>query len=88
MGVGHDRLPAGGVLAGEDEQGAAEHGGLGGVEAEPGDDPPVLEVAEAVLDGARAADRAWLACRWAGVVLRAEVDFQPVMMTGFLGVGV
>ena len=37
--------------------------------------------------GARAADRAWLACRWAGVVLRAEVDFQPVMMTGSSGSG-
>jgi hypothetical protein len=47
---GHDRLPAGGVLAGEDEQGAEHGGGLAGVEAEPGEDPPVLEVAEAVLD--------------------------------------
>jgi hypothetical protein len=39
------------VLAGEDEQGAQHGGGLGGAEAEPGEDPPVLEVAEAVPDG-------------------------------------
>ena len=39
------------MLAGQDEQGAQEGGGLGGAEAEPGEDPPVLEVAEAVLDG-------------------------------------
>lgn len=39
------------MLAGEDEQGAQQGGGAGGVEAEPGDDAPVLEVAEAVLDG-------------------------------------
>jgi len=39
------------VLAGEDEQGAQEDGGVSGAEAEPGEDPPVLEVAEAVLDG-------------------------------------
>jgi hypothetical protein len=32
---------------------------VSGAEAEPGEDPPVLEVAEAVLDWARAADRAW-----------------------------
>jgi hypothetical protein len=38
------------VLAGEDEQGAQHGGGPGGVEAEAGEDPPVLEVAEAVLD--------------------------------------
>ena len=43
--------PAGGVLAGEDEQGAQHAGGLAGVEPEPGEDPPVLEAAEAVLDG-------------------------------------
>src|SRR5437773_10430230 len=35
--------------------------------------------------GARAADRAWLACRWAGVVLLVRVDFHPVMMTGSPG---
>jgi hypothetical protein len=39
------------VLAGEDEQRAEHGGGLGEVEAEPGEDPPVREVAEAVLDG-------------------------------------
>jgi hypothetical protein len=39
------------VLASKDEQGAQQDGGLAGVEAEPGEDPPVLEVAEAVLDG-------------------------------------
>ena len=32
---------------------------VSGAEAEPGEGPPVLEVAEAVLDWARAADRAW-----------------------------
>ena len=37
--------------------------------------------------GARAADRAWLAWRWAGVVLRIRVDLQPVMMTGSSGSG-
>jgi hypothetical protein len=47
----HDRLSAGGVLAGEDEQGAEQGGGLAGAEAEAGEDPPVLEVAEGVLDG-------------------------------------
>jgi hypothetical protein len=51
MGVGHDRLSPGGVLAGKDEQCAQQDGGLGGAEAEAGEDPPVLEVAEAVLDG-------------------------------------
>jgi hypothetical protein len=51
LGVGHDRLSAGGVLAGEDEQGAQQGGGLAGVEAEASEAPPVLEVAEAVLDG-------------------------------------
>ena len=30
LGVGHDRLSAGGVLAGEDEQGAEQGGGLAG----------------------------------------------------------
>jgi hypothetical protein len=50
LGVGHDRLSAAGVLAGEDEQGAEQSGGHGEAEAEPGEDPPVLEVAEAVLD--------------------------------------
>jgi hypothetical protein len=49
-GAVHDRLSAAGVLAGEDEQGAQQHGGVSGAEAEPGEDPPVLEVAEAVLD--------------------------------------
>jgi hypothetical protein len=39
------------VLAGEDEQGAEQAGGLGRVGAEAGEDPPVLEVAEGVLDG-------------------------------------
>ena len=39
------------MLAGKDEQGAQQGGGLGGAEAEAGEDPPVLEVAEAVLDG-------------------------------------
>jgi hypothetical protein len=38
------------VLAGEDEQGPQHDGGPGGVEAQAGEDPPVL-VAEAVLDG-------------------------------------
>src|SRR6516162_5939527 len=51
LGVGHDRLTPGGVLASKDEQGAQQDGGLGGAEAEAGEDPPVLEVAEAVLDG-------------------------------------
>jgi hypothetical protein len=48
-GRSHDHLSAGGVLAGEDEQGAQQGGGFGGVEAEAGEDPPVLEFAEAVL---------------------------------------
>ena len=48
LGRVHDRLSAGGVLAGEGEQGAQQDRRLGGVEAEPGEDPPVLEVAEAV----------------------------------------
>src|SRR5512135_414983 len=48
--MAHDRRSAGDVLAGEDEQGAQQHGGLAGVQAETGEDPPVLEVAEAVLD--------------------------------------
>jgi hypothetical protein len=39
------------VLAGEDEQSAQQDRRLGGVEAEAGEDPPVLEVAEAALDG-------------------------------------
>ena len=39
------------MLAGEDEKGAEQGGGLVGAEAEPGEDPPVPEVAEAVLDG-------------------------------------
>jgi hypothetical protein len=39
------------VLAGEDEQGAQQDRRLGGIEAQPGEDPPVLQVAEAVLDG-------------------------------------
>ena len=37
--------------------------------------------------GARAADRAWLAWRWAGVVLLVRVDLYPVMMTGSSGSG-
>lgn len=36
---------------------------------------------------ARAADRAWFACRWAGVVLLVRVDLYPVMMTGSSGSG-
>jgi len=36
LGVGHDRLSAGGVLAGEDEQGAQQRGGVGGAEAQAG----------------------------------------------------
>ena len=39
------------MLAGEDEQGAQYGGGPGGIEAEPGEDPPLLGVGEAVLDG-------------------------------------
>jgi hypothetical protein len=39
------------VLAGKDEQGAQQHGGFAWVYAEPGEAPPVLEDAEAVLDG-------------------------------------
>ena len=39
------------MLAGEDEQSAQQDRRLAGVEAQPGEDPPVLEVAEAVLDG-------------------------------------
>ena len=37
--------------------------------------------------GARAADRAWFACRRAGVVLLVRVDVYPVMMTGSSGSG-
>ena len=36
------------MLAGQDEQGAQHGGGLAGVHAQAGEDPPVLEVAEAV----------------------------------------
>jgi len=35
--------------------------------------------------GARAADRAWFACRSAGVVFLVRVDLYPVMMTGSSG---
>ena len=38
------------MLAGEDEKGAQHGGGLAGIEAEAGEDPPVPEIAEAVLD--------------------------------------
>jgi hypothetical protein len=65
---------AGCVLAGQDEQGAQHGGGLAGVHAQAGQDPPVLEVAEAVSGGARAADCAWLACPWAGVSFAVRVD--------------
>ena len=47
-GAVHDRLSAAGVLAGEDEQGAQQHAGVSRAESEPGEDPPLLEVAEAV----------------------------------------
>jgi hypothetical protein len=57
---------------------------LPGVGAEPGDDPPVLKVAEAVFNGARAADRAWLAWRWAGVVLQRPVVIWQVARAGRL----
>lgn len=88
MGVGHDRLPAGGVLAGEDEQGAAEHGGLGGVEAEPGDDPPVLEVAEAVLDGGAGGGQGLVSVPLGGSGLAGRGGFPAGDDDGVLGVGV
>jgi hypothetical protein len=50
VSAGHDHRLAGGVLAGEDEQGAEQDRGFGGAEAEAGEDAPVLKVAEAVLD--------------------------------------
>jgi hypothetical protein len=40
LGTVHDHLSAGGVLAGEDEQGARQGRGLAGVDSEPGDDRP------------------------------------------------
>jgi hypothetical protein len=87
LGVGHDRLSAGGVLAGEDEQGAQQGGGFAAVDAEAGEGAPVLEVAEGVLDGCAGGGVAWFAWRWAGVVLLVRVDLQPVMMTGSSGSG-
>jgi hypothetical protein len=72
VGVAHDRLSAGGVLAGEDEQGPQAGGGLGGAEAQPGEDPPVLEVAEAVL-GWGAGGQGLVSLPMGGGELRAAV---------------
>jgi len=38
LGTVHDHLSAGGVLAGQDEQGARQDRRLGGIDSEPGDD--------------------------------------------------
>lgn len=46
-----DHLSAGDLVGGQDEQGAQQLGGPGGVEAELGEDAPALHVGEAVLDG-------------------------------------
>jgi hypothetical protein len=74
VGTVHDHLSAAGVQAGEDEQGAQQHGGVSGAEAEPGEDPPVLEVAEAVLDGCAGSGQGLAGLVLGGVVLRAVVD--------------
>jgi hypothetical protein len=53
-----DHLSSGDLVVGQDEQGAQELGGVGGVHADFGQDAPVLQVREAVLDGcAFAADQ-------------------------------
>jgi hypothetical protein len=70
LGVGHDRLSAGGVLAGEDEQGAQQGGGLAGVDVGAGEAPPVLEVAEAVLYRPAGSGQDLVGLALGGVVLR------------------
>ncbi|GAA5074563.1 hypothetical protein GCM10023336_62780 [Streptomyces similanensis] len=48
---GVDRLSPVDFEVRQDEQGSQEVGGVGGVGAELGEDPPVLEVGEAMFEG-------------------------------------
>ena len=75
------------MLAGEDEQGAQQGGGFGGVEAEPGEAAPVLEVTEAVPGGCVGGGQCLVRVPLGGVVLVVRVDLYPVMMTGSPGSG-
>ncbi|MEU3826936.1 hypothetical protein AB0F36_16690 [Streptomyces sp. NPDC029080] len=67
---------------GQDEQRAQELGGAGGVGAESGQGPPVLEVGEGVLDRCASDGEARLAVFWPEVGLWVRVAMQPVTITG------
>ncbi|GLW96834.1 hypothetical protein Misp02_09210 [Microtetraspora sp. NBRC 16547] len=49
--MAEDHPSAGDLVGGQHEQGAQQLGGLGGVQAELGENAPALQVGEAVLDG-------------------------------------
>jgi hypothetical protein len=76
------------VLAGEDEQSAQEGGGLGGAEAEEGEYPPVLEVAEAVLDGGAGGGQGLVGVALGGGGLGGPGGFVAGDDDGVAGVGV
>lgn len=76
------------MLAGEDEQGAEQHGGLGGAEAQAGEDPPVLEVAEAVLDGGAGGGQGLVSLSLGGGRLGGPGGFVSGDDDGVFGVGV
>ena len=76
------------MLSGEDEQGAQQGGGLGWAEAQPGEDPPVLEVAEAVLDGCAGGGQGLAGLALGGCGLAGPGGFVAGDDDGVAGAGV
>jgi hypothetical protein len=60
-----DRLSPADFAVGQHQQCAQQHGGVSGVRAQLGEDVPVLEIGEGVLDGARSLPMSWpVSGRW------------------------
>ncbi|GAA3068113.1 hypothetical protein GCM10010448_59300 [Streptomyces glomeratus] len=78
----HGSIAYSGLDVRQHEQRAKQVGGSGGVSAELGEDPPVLQVGEAAFDGGRPAARMRLASFSAGASLRARVALKPVRPRG------
>src|SRR4051794_35888710 len=69
----------------QDELGAQQAGRAGGIGAELGEDPPALEMGEAVLDRGACGGEGPVASFSLVVSLRARVVLRPVTTTGSSG---
>jgi hypothetical protein len=73
------------VLAGEDEQGAQQDCRLAGIDADTGEAAPVLEVAEAVLDGSAGSGQGLAGLAPGGSGLAGPGGFVPGCFDASLG---